>query len=67
LVAVSLAKIAINFYTKSLSNRGMDDKKQILESSIMNHVARDLQSINLIMNQQQDIYNRKKITFTKIK
>jgi len=45
----------------------MDDKKQILESSIMNHVARDLQSINLIMNQQQDIYNRKKITFTKIK
>jgi len=45
----------------------MDNKKQILTNSIMSHVARDLQSINLIMKQQQDPFNNNKITFTKTK
>jgi len=45
----------------------MDNKKQILENSIMNDVAKDLQSINLTMKKQQDSLNNKKIVFTKIK
>jgi len=67
LIAVRLAKIALDFYVKSLSNKDMDNKKQILESSIMNHVARDLQSINLIMRRKIDCYNNKKMEFTKTK
>ena len=67
MIAVRLAKIAIDFYTKSLSNKDMDNKKQILENSIMNHAARDLQSINLTMKIRQDSFNNNKITFTKIK